>query len=106
MGKVDQTLFLLRQSKEILIVQVYVDDIVFGGSSNIVWKFKMEDSKSVATPISTTTVLNSDKESEHVDQKEYRSMIRSLLYLTATRPDIQFLVCLCTRFQVSPRTSH
>jgi murein endopeptidase len=75
-------------------------------TKDIVWKFKMEDSKAVATPISTTTVLNSDKESEHVDQKEYRSMIRSLLYLTATRPDIQFLVCLCTRFQVSPRTSH
>jgi hypothetical protein len=41
-----------------------------------------------------------------VDQKEYRSMIDSLLYLTATRPDIQFSVCLCARFQTSPRTSH
>jgi hypothetical protein len=41
-----------------------------------------------------------------VGQKEYRSMISSLLYLTATRPDIQFSVCLCTRFQASPRTSH
>jgi hypothetical protein len=41
-----------------------------------------------------------------VDQKEYQSMIGSLLYLTATRPDIQFSVCLCAHFQVSPRTSH
>jgi hypothetical protein len=41
-----------------------------------------------------------------VDQKEYRSMIGSLLYLTATRSDIQFSVCLCAHFQVSPRTSH
>jgi hypothetical protein len=41
-----------------------------------------------------------------VDQKEYRSMIGSLLYLTATRPDIQFSVCLCVRFQASTRTSH
>jgi hypothetical protein len=104
MGKVDQTLFLLRQGKDILTVQVYVDDIVFGGSSNslvsrfaedmsrelemsmmgelqfflgiqimqskegtfvhqakytkdIVRKFKMEDSKSMATPMSTTTAL-------------------------------------------------
>jgi hypothetical protein len=40
-----------------------------------------------------------------VDQKEYRSMMRSLLYLTATRPDIQFSVCLCACFQASPRTS-
>jgi hypothetical protein len=132
---------------------VYVDDIVFGGSSNslvsrfgddtsrefemsmmgelsfflrlqikqskegtfvhqakytndIVRKFKMEDSKDMVTPMSTTTALDANEEGEHVDQKEYQSMIGSLLYLTATRPNIQFLVCLCTRFQVSPRTLH
>jgi hypothetical protein len=66
----------------------------------------MEDSKTMATPMSTTTALDADEEGEHVDQKEYRSMIGSLLYLTATRPDIQFSVCLCARFQASPRTSH
>jgi hypothetical protein len=148
MGKVDQTLFLLRQGRDILIVQVYVDDIVFGGSSNslvarfakdmsrefemsmmgelqfflglqikqskegtfvhqakytkdIVRKFKMEDSKAMTMPMSTTTALDVDEEGEHVDQKEYRSMIGSLLYLTAARPDIQFSVCLCARFQAS-----
>jgi hypothetical protein len=42
--------------------------------------------------MSTTTTLDADEEGEHVDQKEYRSMITSLLYLTATRPDIQFSV--------------
>jgi spore germination protein GerM len=152
-GKVDQTLFLLRQGRDILIVQVYVDDIVFGGSSNslvakiaedmsrefemsmmgelqfvlglrikqskegtfvhqdkytkdIVRNFKMEESKAMMTPMSTTTSLDADEEGEHVDQKEYRRMIGSLLYLTATRPDIQFSVRLCTRFQASPRTSH
>jgi hypothetical protein len=41
-----------------------------------------------------------------VDKKEYRSLICSLLYLTVTRPDILFSVCLCARFQASPRTSH
>jgi hypothetical protein len=41
-----------------------------------------------------------------VDQKEYWSMIDSLLYLTAMRPDIQFFLCLCARFQASSRTSH
>jgi hypothetical protein len=109
---------------------VYVDDIVFGGSSNslvarfaedmsrefemsmmgelqfflglqmkqhqakytkdIVRKVKMEDSKAMTTPMSTTTTLDADEEGEHVDQKEYQSMIGSLLYLTATRPNIQF----------------
>jgi hypothetical protein len=153
MGKVDQTLYLLRQGKEILIVHVYVDDIAFGGSSNslvvrfvedmsrefemsmmgelqfflgleikqskegtfvhqakytkgIVRKFKLEDSKAMAMPMSTTTTLDVDEECEHVDQKEYRSMIGSLLYLTATRSDIQFSVCLCACFQASRRTSH
>jgi hypothetical protein len=73
-------------------------------TKDIVRKFKMEDSKAMATPMSTT--LDADEEGEHVDQKEYRSMIGSLLYLTATRPGIQFSVCLCARFQASPRTSH
>jgi hypothetical protein len=58
----------------------------------------MEDSKAMTTPKSTTTALDADEEGEHVDQKEYRSMIGSLLYLTATRPDIQFSVCLCAHF--------
>jgi hypothetical protein len=75
-------------------------------TKDIVRTFKMEDSKAMATPMSTTTALDADEEGEHVDQKEYRSMIGSLVYLMATRPDIQFFVCLCTRFQVPPRTSH
>jgi hypothetical protein len=66
----------------------------------------MEDSKAMATPMSMTTTLDADEECEHVDQKEYRSFIGSLLYLTATRTDIQFSVCLCAHFQASPRTSH
>jgi hypothetical protein len=75
-------------------------------TKDIVRKFKMEDSNAMTTPMSTTTALDADEEGEHVDQKEYRSMIESLLYLTATRPDIQFSVFLCARFQASPRTSH
>jgi hypothetical protein len=153
MGKVDKTLFLLRQGNDILIVQVYVDDIVFGGSSHslvarfaedmskefeismmgelqfflglqikqakegtfvhqakytkdILKKFKMDDSKPLSTLMSTTIALDADEDREPVDQKEYRSMIGSLLYLTVMRPDIQFSVCLCASFHASPRTSH
>ncbi|WVZ58253.1 LOW QUALITY PROTEIN: hypothetical protein U9M48_008539 [Paspalum notatum var. saurae] len=58
------------------------------------------------TPTSTNTALDADEDGEAVDQKEFRGMIGSLLYLTATRPDIQFAVCLCARYQASPRTSH
>jgi hypothetical protein len=75
-------------------------------TKDIVRKFKMEDSKAMAMLMSMTTFLDADEEGEHVDQKEYRNMIGSLLYLTATRPDIQFSVCLCSHFQASPRTSH
>jgi hypothetical protein len=75
-------------------------------TKDIVRKFNMEDSKAMVMPMSTTTTLDADEEGEHVDHKEYRSMIGSLLYLTATRLDIQFSVCLCARFQASPRTSH
>jgi hypothetical protein len=75
-------------------------------TKDIVRKFKMEDSKAMTTPMSMTTALDADKEGEHMDQKEYQSMIGSLPYLTATRLDIQFSVCLCARFQASPRTSH
>jgi hypothetical protein len=75
-------------------------------TKDIVRKFKMEDSKAMAMPMSTTIALDADEEGEHMDQKEYLSMIGSLLYLTATRPDIQFSVCLCAHFKASPRTSH
>jgi hypothetical protein len=73
-------------------------------TKDIVRKFKMEDSKAMATPMSTTTALDEDEEGEHVDQEEYRSMIESLLYLTTTGLDIQFSVCLCIHFQASLRT--
>ena len=53
-------------------------------------KFDMSDLSPQPTPISTSTALDEDLDGEAVDQKEYRSMIGSLLYLTATRPDIQF----------------
>jgi hypothetical protein len=69
-------------------------------------KFQMQDVKPMSTPMGSTATLDADDDGEPVDQREYRSMIGSLLYLTATRPDIQFSVCLCARFQASPRTSH
>nr|AAU10766.1 putative polyprotein [Oryza sativa Japonica Group] len=68
--------------------------------------FKMENCKPISTPIGSTAVLDPDEDSEAVDQKEYRNMIGSLLYPTASRPDIQLAVCLCARFQASPRASH
>jgi hypothetical protein len=75
-------------------------------TKDILKKFKMDDSKPLSTPMGMTKTLYADEDGELVAQKVYRSMIGSLLYLTATRLDIQFSVCLCARFQTSPRTSH
>jgi hypothetical protein len=66
----------------------------------------MADAKPVSTPMSMMIALDPDEDGEAVDQREYRSMIGSLLYLMVTRPDIQFTVCLCVRFQAFPHTSH
>jgi hypothetical protein len=152
-GLVDKTLFLLKQGNDTLLVQIYMDDIIFGGSSHalvakfgnlmsrefemsmmgeltfflglqikqiregrfvhqgkytkdVLKKFDMGEAKPLLTPMSTTTVLDAREEGEAVDQKEYRSMIGSLLYLMATRPDIQFAACLCAHFPASLRMSH
>jgi hypothetical protein len=69
-------------------------------------KFGMDDVKAISTPMGTNGNLDSDASGNIVDQKMYRSMIRSLLYVTASRPDVMFSVCMCARFQVSPRESH
>jgi hypothetical protein len=75
-------------------------------TKDVLKKFDMGEAKHLSTPMSTTTALDEDKEGETVDQKEYQSMIGSLLYLMVMRSDIQFVVYLCAHFQSSPRTSH
>ena len=56
--------------------------------------------------MSTTTKLELNTKESKVDNSNYRGMVGSLLYLTASRPDIMFLTCLCARFQADPRESH
>jgi hypothetical protein len=75
-------------------------------TKDLIKKFNMAEFKPVSTPMSSTASLGPDEDGKVVDQREYRSMIGSLLYLTVTRPDIQFTVGLCARFQSSPRPSH
>jgi hypothetical protein len=58
-------------------------------------KFQMQDVKPMSTPKGSMATLDADEDGEPVDPREYRSMIGSLLYLTAMRPDIQFSVCVC-----------
>ncbi|GJX25626.1 retrovirus-related pol polyprotein from transposon TNT 1-94 [Tanacetum coccineum] len=152
-GMVDNTLFTKKKSSNLIIVQIYVDDIIFGSTcqdmcdefakimhdefemsmmgelnfflglqikqiedgiffnqskyiKEMLKKFGLEESKPMKTPMSSDTKLTKDEECESVDSTKYRGMIGSLLYLTASRPDIMFSVCLCARFQEAPKTSH
>jgi hypothetical protein len=152
-GSVDKILFTLKHGTDFLLVEIYVDDIIFGGSSHtfvsrfqkmmenkfqmfmmgevtlflciqvkqmkegifihqakytkdLMKKFNMTEFKLVSTLMSTAVTLDPDENGEGVDQRKYRSMIDSLMYLTKTRPGIQFTVCLCPRFQPSSRSSH
>ncbi|GJT17257.1 uncharacterized mitochondrial protein-like protein [Tanacetum coccineum] len=72
-----------------------------------IWKkFNYTDVKSALTPVDLENPLVKDGDANDVDVHLYRSMIGSLMYLTASRPDIMFAVCACVRFQVTPKTSH
>ncbi|GJT02678.1 putative reverse transcriptase, RNA-dependent DNA polymerase [Tanacetum coccineum] len=74
--------------------------------AEILKKFDFASVKTASTPIETQNPLVKDEEASDVDVHLYRSMIGSLMYLTASRPDIMFAVCACSRFQVTPKTSH
>ncbi|KAJ9545833.1 hypothetical protein OSB04_025540 [Centaurea solstitialis] len=112
-GVIDKTLFIKRTKTDMLLVQIYVKqkrDGIFINQSKYVatmlQKFGMNDAKPASTPMETHKHLTADVEGEEVDVHQYRSMIGSLMYLTASRPDIMFAVCVCARFQVRPKESH
>jgi hypothetical protein len=73
---------------------------------DILNKFGMKDAKPIKTPMGTNGHLDLDTGGKSVDQKGYRSMIGSLLYLCASRPDIMLSVCMCERFQADPKEVH
>jgi hypothetical protein len=69
-------------------------------------KFDMENGKPIKTPMPTNGHLDLNEDGQAVDQKVYRSMIGSLLYLCASRPDIMFIMCMCARFQANSKECH
>jgi hypothetical protein len=141
MGSVDKTIFTLNHGTNFLLVQIYVDDIIFGDSSHtlvsrflemmeselqmsmmgdltfflgiqvkqtkqgtfmhqamytkdLMKNFNMAELNLMSIPMISVVPLGPDEDGEAVDQREYRSMIDPLLYLTVTQPDIQFAVGL------------
>ncbi|GJR47831.1 putative ribonuclease H-like domain-containing protein [Tanacetum coccineum] len=150
---IDKTLFIKKKKSDIMLVQVYVDDIIFGSTkksmctefeecmhkrfqmssmgeltfflglqvkqqpdgifisqdkyvADILKKFDFLSIRTATTPIESNKPLVKDEDGVDVDVHVYRSMIGSLMYLTASRPDIMFAVCACARFQVTPKASH
>ncbi|KAK0588038.1 hypothetical protein LWI29_033242 [Acer saccharum] len=75
-------------------------------AKNLVKKFGLEKAKHCDTPMSTTLKLSKDASGKSVEQTLYRGMIGSLLYLTASRPDISFSVGVCAKYQADPKESH
>ena len=152
-GKVDTTLFTKTKGVDLIIVQIYVDDIIFGSTNvslceefskcmhsefemsmmgelnyflglqikqtkegifinqakyvkDLLKKFDFEGMKPLSTPMSSSIKIDKDENGKAVDITKYRGMIGSLLYLTASRPDIMYSVCLCARYQSNPKESH
>ncbi|KAJ9548285.1 hypothetical protein OSB04_020828 [Centaurea solstitialis] len=73
---------------------------------DILKKYNLENAKIMKTPMSPSCALDSDPDGIAVDVTPYRGMIGSLMYLTASRPDIMFSTCLCARYQSKPKVSH
>nr|GEU80344.1 retrovirus-related Pol polyprotein from transposon TNT 1-94 [Tanacetum cinerariifolium] len=108
-GKIDNTLFIISHKDDILLIQVYVDDIIFGSTKKELCiafkKLMFTEVKNASTPMETQPLLK-DEDGEEVDVHMYRSMIGPLMYLTSSRPDIMFAVCVCARYQVNLKVSH
>ncbi|GJW80691.1 putative ribonuclease H-like domain-containing protein [Tanacetum coccineum] len=119
-GTIDKTLFIKKDKDDIMLVHVYVHDIIFGSTKKSLCtefeqmmhkRFEMSLMGELTlflanTPMESNKALLNDEEVADVDVHLYRSMIGSLMYQTASRPDIMFVVCSCARFQVTPKTSH
>ncbi|KAJ9567467.1 LOW QUALITY PROTEIN: hypothetical protein OSB04_003433 [Centaurea solstitialis] len=152
-GKIDSTLFLKKYPKHILLVQIYVDNIIFGSTNpklcekfellmkseykmsmmgeltfflglqikqsekgifinqgkyvhEMLKKFDLTSCTPMKTPMAPPLSLDKDSKGKPVDVTLYRGMIGSLLYLTASRPDIMYSTCLCARYQAEPKESH
>ncbi|GJZ88060.1 putative ribonuclease H-like domain-containing protein, partial [Tanacetum coccineum] len=110
-GTTDKTLFIKKNKSDIMLVQmkqkpngifIIQDKYV----ADILRKFDFCSIRTATTLIEYNKPLVKDEYGVDVDVHVYRSMIGSLMYLTASRPDIMFAVCACARFQVTPKASH
>jgi hypothetical protein len=95
--------FLYFQIKQ-LEDDTFISQIKY--THDLLKKFGMGKAKPIKTPMGTNSHLDLDMGGKSVDQKVYRSMIGSLLYFCASRPDMMLSVCMCVRFQAAPKECH
>nr|GFA40272.1 hypothetical protein [Tanacetum cinerariifolium] len=117
-GAVDPTLFTRKSRNDLLLVQIYVDDTIFASTNTalcnefanlMTTKFKMsmtEHIDSVDTPMVEKNKPDGDLQGTPVDATFYRGMIGSLMYLTSSRPNLIYTVCLCAHYQAKPTEKH
>ncbi|GJR61763.1 putative ribonuclease H-like domain-containing protein [Tanacetum coccineum] len=114
-GTIDKKLFIKKDKSDILFQMSSIGELTFFLGlqvqqkedgifisqdkyvAEILKKFDFATVKTASTPIETNKALVKDEEAEAVDVHLYRLMIGSLMYLTASRPDIMFVVCACAR---------
>ncbi|GJU23875.1 retrovirus-related pol polyprotein from transposon TNT 1-94 [Tanacetum coccineum] len=94
---VDPTLFICRDGKELLLSKYALESLN---------KYGFDSCDPVDTPMVEKFKLDKDKEGKSIDLSHYRGMICTLLYLTASRPDLQFAICICVRYQARPTEKH
>ncbi|GKB11386.1 retrovirus-related pol polyprotein from transposon TNT 1-94 [Tanacetum coccineum] len=124
-GSVDPTLFIRKEGKELLLVQMsmvgkisfFLGLQIFQNPRGIfinqskyalesLNKYGFDSCDPVDTPMVEKSKLDEDKEGKAVDPSHYRCMIGTLLYLTASRPDLQFAICMCAQYQARPTKKH
>ncbi|GJX68137.1 retrovirus-related pol polyprotein from transposon TNT 1-94 [Tanacetum coccineum] len=108
-GAVDPTLFTRHAGNDILLISQSPRGIFINQSKyayEIVKKYGLHSTDSVDTPMIENKKLDEDLQGKQVDATLYRGMIGSLMYLTASRPDLNYVVCLCARYQAKPTEKH
>ncbi|GKB83048.1 retrovirus-related pol polyprotein from transposon TNT 1-94 [Tanacetum coccineum] len=108
-GTVDPTLFIRRQGKDILLISQSPRGIFLNQSKytlESLKKYGMESSDPVDTLMVEKSKLDEDTQGKVIDPTHYHGMIGTLMYLTASRPDLTFVVCMCARYQAKPTEKH
>ncbi|GJU29739.1 retrovirus-related pol polyprotein from transposon TNT 1-94 [Tanacetum coccineum] len=108
-GTVDPTLFITKKGKDILLISQSPRGIFLNQSKyalESLKKYGMESCDPVDTPMVEKSKLDEDTQGKAVDPTHYRGMVGTLMYLTSSRPDLVYAVCMCARYQARPTEKH